>query len=956
MPHTEDGYKEAKKILEKTYGKDIKIHKALIKELEGLEVISSIHNVNKIHEYYNKLTRIVRTLVTMKKLDSAQSYVYTLVDKLGPVKENLIQKDDDWENWDLLELVENLEKYVDRHPQPPDGTFTSSASPAYRRLQGSKREPRGNDRMLLAKNTKTHCVYCGKDNHHSSECFRILDVAHRKDILKSKNLCFNCASAGHVATKCRSRGCSKCGARHHTSLCGRSSMATSSAGEQATNRPQEKGMRAMEEKTTIHATLVAKINGIDARIMLDSGAGSSYICTSLIRQLGIHPFKTERRVIEQMYGTVVKQVELYRVTVTSKAIDGLKMELKCINGEKDVLTFLANPNISRIKERHRRLRRLQFSDEGTTDCMLPVHIILGAADYQHIKTAEPAVLGQDVDNDPGAEFTMLGWTLSGVATEKNTQTEKTFFVKSSKEEFAQMCSLEVLGLKDQREEEFHCDFMDRLERLSDGTYMTKLPWKNGGSSLPEHKSLALARLASTTRRLQKLGKLEEYHGIMKEQLEQGIIEEIPLQPTGEIVHYVPHQAVVRENAESTKLRIVYDCSAKGTTQEPSLNDLLETGPPLQPQIFDILLRNRLHRYCITGDVQKAFLQIKIEPEDRDALRLLWYKDIEEKTIKEFRFTRVIFGSAPSPYILVATLKKHLEQFREKYPETVKHLEQNTYVDDVQCSADSKEEVIKFKKESIEIMADGGFTLHKWHSNVKIAEHEEKQNGNVFEEGTYAKATVGTKAGETKILGMDWDTANDMIEINFSQCFEKLDGAVLTKIEMLSAINGIFDPLGIAAPVVITGKMLYSKVCLMKIAWDAKLPKEILDPWNRWINTMKSCLVLSIPRSVTKDRPSRVILHGFSDASKQAIAVAVYLVSYYEEIDSESRLLVAKSRIAPRDTSIPPLELAGAHMLSCLLNHVKEILPYSMIYEIYGWVDSTTVLHWLQDQGRWTQFV
>jgi len=29
---------EAKRILEKIYGKDIKIHKALIKELEGLEM------------------------------------------------------------------------------------------------------------------------------------------------------------------------------------------------------------------------------------------------------------------------------------------------------------------------------------------------------------------------------------------------------------------------------------------------------------------------------------------------------------------------------------------------------------------------------------------------------------------------------------------------------------------------------------------------------------------------------------------------------------------------------------------------------------------------------------------------------------------------------------------------------------------------------------------------------
>ena len=109
LPHAADRYEEAKRIMQKTYGKDIKIHKALIKELEGLESISSIHNTAKIHEFYNKLARIVCTLVTMK-LDSAKSYVYTLVDKLGLVKESLIQKDDDWEKLDLQELVENLEK------------------------------------------------------------------------------------------------------------------------------------------------------------------------------------------------------------------------------------------------------------------------------------------------------------------------------------------------------------------------------------------------------------------------------------------------------------------------------------------------------------------------------------------------------------------------------------------------------------------------------------------------------------------------------------------------------------------------------------------------------------------------------------------------------------------------------------------------------------------------------
>ena len=163
----------------------------------------------------------------------------------------------------------------------------------------------------------------------------------------------------------------------------------------------------MEETTTIHATLMAKVNGIDARIILDSDAGSSYMCTDLIWQLSIRPFKTERKAIEQMYGTVVKQVELYRVTVASKAVDGFSMELKCINGDKDVLTYLANPSISEINKKYWRLRRLHFSDETPTESTLPVHIILGAADYQRIKTAKPAVLGADANKDP--ELNSLCW-------------------------------------------------------------------------------------------------------------------------------------------------------------------------------------------------------------------------------------------------------------------------------------------------------------------------------------------------------------------------------------------------------------------------------------------------------------------------------------------------------------------------------------------------------------------
>ena len=79
-----------------------------------------------------------------------------------------------------------------------------------------------------------------------------------------------------------------------------------------------------------------------------------------------------------------------------------------------------------------------------------------------------------------------------------------------------MCSLEALGLMDtpDKQEEFHKDFTGELQQLEDGTYLTGLPWKEDASSVPTNKALAMARFHSTTKKLETLGKLEEYHSIM----------------------------------------------------------------------------------------------------------------------------------------------------------------------------------------------------------------------------------------------------------------------------------------------------------------------------------------------------------------------------------------------------------------------------------------------------------
>ena len=97
--------------------------------------------------------------------------------------------------------------------------------------------------------------------------------------------------------------------------------------------------------------------------------------------------------------------------------------------------------------------------------------------------------------------------------------------------------------------------------------------------------------------------------------------------------YIPHKAVVRANAESTKMRIVYDASAKASASSPSMNECLQTGPPLQNQLWSVLTRNRFRPVAIAGDLKQAFLQVRVRRADRDALRFHWLKDLKTKQVE-----------------------------------------------------------------------------------------------------------------------------------------------------------------------------------------------------------------------------------------------------------------------------------------------------------------------------------
>jgi len=90
-------------------------------------------------------------------------------------------------------------------------------------------------------------------------------------------------------------------------------------------------------------------------------------------------------------------------------------------------------------------------------------------------------------------------------------------------------------------------------------------------------------------------------------------------------YYLPHHAVRNESSTSTKLRVVYDASARASTNV-SLNDVLLKGPAVQEDLVSIMTRFRTHKYVFTVDINKMYRQIWVSESQRNFHRILWRED------------------------------------------------------------------------------------------------------------------------------------------------------------------------------------------------------------------------------------------------------------------------------------------------------------------------------------------
>ena len=267
------------------------------------------------------------------------------------------------------------------------------------------------------------------------------------------------------------------------------------------------------------------------------------------------------------------------------------------------------------------------------------------------------------DDGPIAVETKLGWVLSGPApiADYSLLTTHSLRIDTYKEEslnktLRTFWELESLGISVSCKS-VHQEFEENI-LLKDGRYEVRLPWKKPRPVLTDNYELSWKRLQGLLRRLRLTPDiLQEYDNVIRNQMKLGIVRSVSDSDLGNVgeVHYLPHHAVVKRDRETTKVRVVYDASAK--SGGPSLNECLHTGPSFNQKIMDILLRFRSYPVALTADIEKAFLMISVAEEDRNSLRFLWVDDItkSDPVIQAFQFTRVIFGVSSSPFLLNATV-------------------------------------------------------------------------------------------------------------------------------------------------------------------------------------------------------------------------------------------------------------------------------------------------------------
>ena len=955
------------------------------------------NQVSSLRQCYDAIERNLRSLEAIGEDTNHRHFIALINEKLPQkVLYQLYMLRADGEEWTVIKLRQLLGRHIVAMEMASTEFSQTNSQWEYNPKPNQNGNPRrlppiskstasglmaGNSRhKSVPKLTQPRCIFCDQ-SHWSDECSNHPTLQERQE--KLKGLCYICLKKGHMSKNCsRNKTCAHCGNRnqHHRSLCpmlfakSKSSSGLSCIADEAETQlsdTESTKINVLMQTATIVVKNMQSESSSTVRLILDSGSQRTYITDRLAKEmkLEVGPPESISVVTFGMNKSTSIQCRMSKLQLCLK--DGTVMSMD--------VTVVPNitGNITRVPLSSEDAKFLK--DESlmcnladtipTTTEVFPINMLIGN-DY-YFDLLQPRKM--DLGNGLFLFQSKLGWIFGGrVTTNTEAVSESNLFVGTTaglpagmrlatntltfsdsshvaKPDIEKFWSLESLGIIDSPS---HCDDDLALDNFNNsvkfinGRYMVAWPWKEENPDLPENYQLAYGRLRSIVQKLKKDPKLlKQYEEIIQEQLRRGIIEKVTDHcEEGTLKHYITHHPIITPSKNTTKVRVVYDASAKTKQSQRSLNECLYRGPVMLPDLSGLLLRFRLSPIGVVSDIEKAFLNVGLQPQDRDVTRFLWLKNINvndlNNNLQVYRFCRVPFGVVSSPFLLAATITYHLKHIGNP---TAERIQRDIYVDNIITGTRTLNEVQHLYTDSKQIFARASMNLREWASNsqelMKFVPEQDRASGS-----------------NIKVLGINWNLNSDTLLLPGPSGDRTKEAS--TKREVLQAVASIFDPLGFFAPTVLEAKLFIQELWTCKFDWDTELPSEYLSRWQHLWDILTTISMYNIPRHVgmkiTESEPIEYRLLCFCDASAKAYAAVIYL---HQSSAGECKVdcIFSKTRLAPQKTTIPRLELLGVLIGTRALEFVDRELHLPISSKVV-WTDSQCVLHWLQSNKPLPVFV
>ena len=618
--------------------------------------------------------------------------------------------------WTLIEFLKYWKKELAPKPtahsiQP--ATVPSSAIPP-KPPNSSPRRFRS-DIAPPPRKMPSGCPAC-KEQHGLLRCptFNAMDVDRRNKLVREHRLCLNCFSSQHGYRSCLGRLlCKTCSNRHHTMLHKDREPNQQPTTTPATTVPSMTAAPSTNDKKsesrfllTATVTLENKENIVKARAILDTGAAVSFMTEETDTALKLK--RTHNPI--QVTGTTGDSHCKFSVSTN------LYSHEKCYAIEPINVTVLPKLPTLQVPTNHQEiLNDPSFRSYKLADPDLGgrIDLLLGVTDSLSLFTGEAFKV-----NGLIAMPTQVGLCLSGPLLQANPPPAFMAAVPPTdlQEDFGRLWEVDQVPeapLRSPEDEAVLTEF-DRTYRRVNGCFSVSLPKKSNPPQLGYTRKQALSRLLANERSLSAKEKLQAFSVVVREYLDLGHAHIIPkneihLQP----YCYLPVHGVLKDSSTTTKVRAVFDASARSSSGS-SLNDCLLPGPNLYPPLQDILLRFRRHPVGMLADISKMFQEILLNPEERDFHRFL----VRNQTgaIIDCWMERLTFGVKCSPFLATHVLRTLAKLHAFSHTAASSAVMQNFYVDDFLAGARDVEAADALRKELCDLLGCAGMVLRKWRSN------------------------------------------------------------------------------------------------------------------------------------------------------------------------------------------------------------------------------------------------